>query len=186
MTDRDVLCSALRLIGRESIALDIEDDGYPSGEEYDVACTLMYCISATADEVARYYLPLVRTQTLSSDDGLYSFSDFEKEPVRIIKVTSGGRPVKYSLYTGYLKTAAKSIEVEYYYTPGKFLYPEDEWQPVEMDNGDVIALGAAAEYCLICGEASVAQMWEERYHAALDRARTRSAAALKIPPRRWV
>lgn len=185
MTDVEVLCGALRKIGRESIALDIEDGSYPSGEEGDVVTTLMYCISAAENELARYYFPLKHVQSLSSQNGVYDFSAFEHTPVKILRVTSGGSPVKYTLCAGCLKTAARQIEAEYCYLPPKRQFGE-EIPPSEMWHGEIAEIGAAAEYSLISGEPSVAQMWEERYRLAIDRARKTAADGMYIPPRRWV
>lgn len=185
MTDLDIVCRALRFLGRDGTALDIEDGGEPYGEEYDIFCTLFYCVYAAADELARYYLPLRCSETLASEDGKYMFSSFGRNPVRIERVLSGGREIGFRQYAGYIEADAAKIEVEYSYAPKKREIDFEAEAP-ELEYGDIIALGATAEYCLIDGEAALAEMWEKRYREAISRAQLTSGCKPAIPPRRWV
>lgn len=186
MSIRDILYSALRRIGREDIAIDMEGGGEPEGEAAEVVQTLIYCINATEDELARYYFPLKCTETLySSENKTFYFADFLHTPVRILEVKSCGRDISYELQTNCIAADAQKIEITYFYTPKKKTL-EDESQFGETGDGYITALGAAAEYCLICGEASMAEVWETRYREAIDRARKKSDAGAYIPPRRWI
>lgn len=190
MTIRDILISALRRIGREELANDVEDGGEPVGEGADVVQTMLYCINATEDELARYYFPLKCTETLvSKNDNLFYFSDFLHTPVRILGVKSSGAEIKFELCTNYITAGAAEIEITYMYAPAKkTIYDSSEFG--DMGDGNITALGAAAEYCLICGEASLAEMWETRYREAIDRVRKvadkAEAQRAYIPPRRWI
>ena len=189
MTIRDILVSALRRIGREELANDIETGGEPVGEGGEVVQTMLYCINATEDELARYYFPLKCTETLDSTNKTFHFSDFSHTPVRILGVKSGGADVSYELLTNYLVADCSEIEITYTYAPAKKTI-EDSSEFGEMGDGNITSLGAASEYCLICGEASLAEVWETRYREAIDRARRATdkaeSAAAYIPPRRWI
>ena len=185
MSIRDILYSALRRIGREDIALDLEGGGEPEGEAADVVQTLMYCINATEDELARYYFPLKCTETLYSENKTFYFAGFSHTPVRILQVKSGGRDLPYELQTNCITAGADKIEITYFYAPKKKAL-DDESQFGETGDGYITALGAAAEYCLICGEASMAEVWETRYREAIDRARKTSNPGAYVPPRRWI
>lgn len=189
MTIRDILISALRRIGREDLACDIENDGEPVGEGGEVVQTLLYCINATEDELARYYFPLKCTETLNSRNNVFYFSDFSKIPVRIIEVKSDGKEVDYRLRPDGIAADCSRIEITYDYAPAKKT-ADGKSEFGEIGDGNITSLGAAAEYCLICGEASLAEVWETRYREAIDRAqRTISKAEARtayIPPRRWV
>ena len=44
----------------------------------------------------------------------------------------------------------------------------------------------AVEYCLICGEISMAEMLEIRYHEAIDRVQRKKNSEVYVPPRRWI
>lgn len=189
MTIRDILISALRRIGREELASDVEDGGTPAGEGAEVVQTMLYCINATEDELARYYFPLKCTETLNSQNNTFYFSNFSHMPVRILYVQSGGRDIEYQLLTNCITASEAEIEITYMYAPSKkTLDGISEFG--DMGDGNITSLGAAAEYCLICGEASLAEVWETRYREAIDRARNASQREeLKrayIPPRRWI
>ena len=186
MTIRDILLSALRRIGRDDIISDMGGGGIPRGEMRDVVDTLLYCINATEDELARYYFPLKCTETLySSADNLFYFSDFSHTPVRIVSVKSGGAEISYELKTNCLAAGAKKIEITYFYTPAKKTL-DDASEFGDMADGDITALGAAAEYSLLCGELSMAETWETRYREAIDRARKTANTGAYVPPRRWI
>lgn len=186
MTIRDILISALRRIGREDIADETERGGTPDGEAGDVVQTLLYCINATEDELARYYFPLKCTETLySNEDKIFNFSEFLHTPVKIFGVKSGGREIEYELRTNCLAADAKSIEVTYGYAPAKKTLADNS-EFGDIGDGNITALGAAAEYCLICGESALAEVWETRYREAIDRARKNCNWCAYIPPRRWI
>lgn len=189
MTIRDILISALRRIGREDLAVDMEDGGEPVGEGGEVVQTLLYCINATEDELARYYFPLKCTETLNSTNKTFNFSSFSHTPVRILQVKSGGKEVAHQLQTNCLTADYAQIEVTYFYAPAKkTVYGSSEFG--DLGDGNITSLGAAAEYCLICGEASLAEVWETRYREAIDRAQRAvgksDARQSYIPPRRWI
>lgn len=185
MTIRKILSGALRRIGREEIADDIDDEGEPWGENGEVVKTLLYCINAVEDELARYYFPLTHTEAISSENGFFAFSSFAYTPIKILGVKSGGRETDYKLLKDGLSAQGGEIEVTYNYVP----YPktmEDSSDFGDIFDGEITVLGAAAEYCLICGEAALAEVWETRYRESIDRARRINGRGAHLPPRRWV
>lgn len=185
MTIKEVIVSALRKIGREDLADSIEDGGEPAGEGGEVVQTLLYCVNATEDELARYYFPLRFCEKLTSSDNKFDFSSFTHTPVRIERVETGGRSVKFELYAGGFCAAAREVEVTYLYTPAKKTIDERS-EFGDMADGNVCSLGAAAEYCLINGETALAEVWETRYREAIDRAQRARNLGAYIPPRRWI
>lgn len=189
MTIKEVIIGALRRIGREDIAQDMEDGGEPLGENAEVVSTLLYCVNATEDELARYYFPLKYTQTVTSHDNVFPFSQFHRTPVRILGVKSGGKDIKYGIYGNGIDSGisaeAEEIEVTYHYTPQKKEL-EDDSEYGCLSDGNITGLGAASEYCLLMGETGLAKMWEERYRDAIDRARSKWHWSAHIPPRRWI
>ena len=186
MLIRDILIGALRRIGREELARDIENDAEPSGEDADTVSTLMYCINATEDELARYYFPLKCTETLyAKTSKTFNFSDFSHTPVKILSVKSGGERIDFELRTNCLIADARQAEITYCYAPSKKgMYGQSEFGNV--GEGRIVELGAASEYCQISGEAALAEVWETRYREAIDRARKTYNVGGYIPPRRWV
>ena len=185
MKIQDVIVSALRHIGREDIALLLDDGDRPYGEQSEVVNTLLYCVHATEDELARYYFPLKCVETLNSQNGEFSFENFSHIPVRISKVMVDGREIEFTLTTKAVVAAAQRAEIEYYYVPEKKSMDYNCAFGDTFDN-NITALGAAAEYCLICGEASLAEALETRYREAIERAQKASKQGAFLPPRRWV
>lgn len=186
MLIQDILRGALIYLGKEDIADYIDDGGTPGGEDAEVVNTLMYCINAVEDELARYYFPLKYTEKLTSDgNNIFNFSSFSRTPVKILHVKSKGREIEYELQTNCLVAKAAEIEITYFYAPKrKLLDGRSEFG--DMGDGKITALGAAAEYCLVCGEVSMAEVLETRYREAIDRARKNLDKGVYIPPRRWV
>lgn len=185
MTIRDIMTRALRYIGREDIAVDIEDGGEPWGDDVEVVTTLLYCVNAVEDELARYYFPLEYTEELSSGDKLFTFDSFSHTPVKIIRVVCGGKEIAYEVTAEGITADAETVEITYHYAPPKKEIDDDSEFGATGD-GNITALGAAAEYCLICGEASLAEVWETRYREAIDRVQSQLGRSAFIPPRRWI
>lgn len=182
---QDILINALTRIGREDVALFVEEGLEPGGENDEVVKIMMYCINAVEDELARYYFPLTHTETLRSKDGNFKFADFTKTPVKILKVTHGCKNIKYELQPNLLIADKNEIEVTYCYTPKKKLQ-DGQSEFGTIGDGIITALGAAAEYCFICGEVSLAEALETRYHEAIDRAQRQQKSSVYVPPRRWI
>lgn len=185
MKIKDVMVSALRRIGREELAADVEDGGSPTGESAEIIKTLLYCINATEDELARHYFPLVAVENFSTNKNKLKFTSFAHTPVKILAVKSDGKEINFSIFPDCIEAEAAELEIRYMYAPAKKEL-NDESEFGALADGNLTSLGASAEYCLICGETSLAEVWETRYRAAIDRAQKENRSAVYIPPRRWV
>lgn len=173
----------------ESGATDGGADGnaasVPAYDESETE-TLLYCVNAVEDELARYYFPLKATETLSSQSGIYYFKSFAKRCIKILSVTSNGERCDFEVFPEYLRADAKEITVEYDYSPQlKTVDGDSEYDGVKVSE-NLIAKGAASEFCLIRGEMSLAELWESKYRQEIDLARKNGAAFGTLPPRRWV
>ena len=186
MKVKDVIASALRLIGRAEL---IDDISSPTLSDYEdaaeVISTLLYCFNAVEDELSRKYIPLVTSEEMLSPDTKFPYSDFQHYPLRIKRVTVDGRGVGFEVFHRYLQVDAKKIVTEYEYVPKRKKVDD------ESDYGDdvgeyLIALGIASEFSVINGEAEMADIWEKRYREQLDRVQRSLRVCASIPPRRWV
>lgn len=185
MTIKQVLISALRLVGRDDIAYLYEDDSCEDSEDEELVRTLVYCINATENELARYYFPILRTQRLTSEDGFFPFSSFEYTPVRILSVKSAGKLKKFETEADGIRVQAKEIEVAYHSLPGKKSV-EDESEYAWLGDENITALGAAAEFQLIWGRPESSDAYERRYRDAINRAISKRKNGAVLPPRRWI
>ena len=187
MKVKDVIASALRLIGRPELIPDLSKPS-SSGEDdsNEVIETLLYCFNAVEDELAHKYIPLVTREEIISPDKRYFYTTFQRHPVKIKKVKSlDGDNLKFEVFALYMATEAKEIIVEYEYAPRpKNL---DGMSDYDDEVGEyLIALGIASEYCVINGEAERADGWEKKYRARLDGVQSALPVCSSIPPRRWI
>ena len=186
MKIKEIVFTALKLLGRGDIASALEKGETLSEEATRTADSLLYCVNAVIDELARYYFPLVHKEQLYLTLGKVNFSEFTFRPVKILNVTANGKKTEFKVYPQYLTAGGVSIEVEYEYAPDKKGL-EDNCDYAGFDVSErLIADGAVAEFCILNGEVSASEYWEGEYRREIDRARSKYRKAAKIPPRRWV
>ncbi|MDE6356834.1 MAG: hypothetical protein K2L67_06285 [Clostridia bacterium] len=186
MKIKEIVTTALNLLGRADVAKALENGEELLKEANCAAETVLYCVNAVLDELARYYFPLTFKETLYLTDGRVAFKDFSVRPVKLLKVTANGREIAFGATPQYLTADGAQIEVEYEYSPDKKPMDGDcDYAGVEV-GARLIAAGAASEYCILNGEAGAAEYWEGEYRREIDRARAKFKKPLKIPPRRWV
>ena len=186
MKVKDIIASALRLIGRAELIRDISDplwSDYEDAEE--VIETLLYCFNAVEDELSRKYIPLIASEEMLSPDTKFSYSDFQHCPLKIRSVTVDGKKAVFEIFPKFMQVSAKKIFTEYEYVPKRKKVADDS------DYGDdvgeyLIALGMASEYSVINGEAEMADIWEKKYRTRLDEVQRMLPVCACIPPRRWV
>lgn len=186
MKVKEVIIRAAVYAGRSDVAELAANDETEIAEADEAVKTLLYCLNAVEDELARHYFSLVATEVMSSTSGYYYFEDFKRRPVKILSVNSGGAEVPYTLNPLSIKCSAKIIEVKYEYVPERHGLDGEVGFTDERATIKLLAAGTASEYCLINGETSLAQTWEEVYRQEIDEIRRKSLAAVKFPPRRWV
>ena len=185
MEVRNVIASALRLIGRAELISALSDKNSADAEGQELIETLLYCFNAVEDELARKYIPLTASEEKSSSNTQFLYSSFNRYPVRIKRVTVDGKQTRFEVFTKYMTVQAKNIVVEYEYAPARKTIDGSS------DFGDevgeyLIALGIASEYCVINGEAEMADKWEKKYRTQLDRVQRALPVCANIPPRRWI
>lgn len=186
MKVKNVIASALRLIGRTELIDDLTNPGKSGMEDSEeVKSTLLYCFNAVEDELARKYIPLIAREEIRSPDNRFFYSTFSHNPVKIRRVTADGERIPFEVFTLYMYAEARKIVVEYEYAPS------EKGIDNVSDFGDevgeyLIALGMAAEYTVINGETEMADRWEKRYRAQLDSVQRALPVCANIPPRRWI
>ncbi len=185
MKVKDVILSALSVLGRRDIAALLKAGGTLTAGDAEVVETLLYCFNATEDELARKYFPLVCTDTVISSNGEFNYTIFLHAPVKINKVIADGKEVEFELFPKFMRVDAKKITVEFEYAPAKKTIDGDSDFGSEVGEY-LLALGSVAEYCLINGETEAAEIWEEKYRRHIDGAQKRLPSGGTIPPRRWI
>lgn len=185
MTVKEMICRTMRLTGRVAAADSLESTA-PSDEAVRLKRALLTYLNAVLDELARGYFPLDTEEEMSSEDGVYAFSDFLKEPVKINRVTDGKNPVKWHISPDYLHTDAKNITVYYEYLPPVLSDTDEFFYPVFAVGPRLVEYGMAAEYFLVAGDGEAYAAWESKYRAEIEALLSRSSVKERIPPRRWI
>ncbi len=185
MKVKDVIASALNLLGRADLVSALSANSKADKEGQELINTLVYCFNAVEDELARHYIPLTEKEEMQSPDKLFYYSSFGRNPVNIKRVTEDGKKVRFEIFATYMQADAENICVEYDYAPvRKELDGESDYG--EEVGEYLIALGMAAEYSYINGEAELASQWENKYRERLDKLQRTLPVCEKIPPRRWI
>lgn len=186
MTIKEIVICAFKLLGRNDIAQTLSDGGTADGECADKLETMLYCVNAVEDELVRYYFPLKKAEEFVSSDGKFAFDKFAERPIKILSVKSAGKETEYSLFPQYLQCGKSCITVEYEYAPQKKALSGISAFDGTAVGEQLIASGAAAEYCLISGAVNLSKTWESHYRCEIDCAREKFRTYAYIPPRRWV
>lgn len=185
MKVKDVIISALKILGRGEVAAALSEGGTLTDEESETVDTMLYCFNAAEDEVARKYMPLFFKEELEASDGEYFYESFMHAPVKINRVTAYGKEIDFELFPFYMVAGSDKITVEYQYAPAKKKLENSSDFGAEVSEY-LLALGAASEYCLINGETEAAQLFEKKYRREIDSAQGKLPSCKDIPPRRWI
>lgn len=186
MKVKDIILKALKYAGREDVCAALSEVAAPEGECAEAVETMLYCFAAVEDELARFYFPLTATEKFSEITRQFRFEKFGHRPIKILKVSSGGKKINYELFTSYLKAGAVTVEIEYSYSPSKKTIDGDCDFPEESVSEKMLAAGTAAEYCLICGEMGLAEYFEKAYRREINAVARRTLSNTVFPPRRWI
>lgn len=184
MLVKNVILSALSLVGREDIARCLIGEESLGEEQSEALSALLHCYNAVEDELARLYFPLVDEQECEMKEGTLYFNVLPHAPVKILALFKEGKKTKFRLYPQYLRGASGRAVVRYCYAPEKKEL-EDAAELTEPVSERMMSYGVAAEYCLICGSLECAEAWESKYRdeiAANRGARTGGP----IPARSWI
>lgn len=186
MTFKQIIKNALVFSGRVDLVDAFETENEQDDETREAVETLLFCVNAVEDELARNYIPLKASQSVSSTDGKISYSGLSKHAIKILSVKKDGKNVAFKQSSSGFETEAGTVTVEYNYAPArKEITGESEFS--DYDAGQcLVAAGAASEYCLIRGDATGAQIWEKKYRSEIESAVKRRPVAGMLPPRRWV
>jgi hypothetical protein len=156
----------------------------PEGD--DRAEMLKKCCNLIYRSTAQNFLPLEHKETVHTQGGVLFFKDLSRDIIFLKGVTGGGMKISYKVFPDRIETAADPVTVRYTYLPA-----EVEGEGVLDYTGKsgrvgarLLAFGAAAEFCLICGLYDDAAVWDARYNEAV-RAAQRKDGETRIKGRKW-
>ncbi len=186
MKVKEVICEALRLVGRDDVADAISAGQTLTDEKSRIKRAFLTYLNSVLDELARGYFPLDAQEDMSSSNGRFAFADFNYGPIKIRRVKSGGKDVKWSVIPDYLLADADSITVYYEYAPPTLAENDDFDYPAYAVGKNLVEYGMVAEHYLVLGAASESGAWEEKYRDEIEALLARCSLRDRIPPRRWI
>jgi len=188
MTVKQVICRALRLVGRDDAADAIERTDYAElPEEYLRLCrAFLTYLNSVCDELSRRYFPLTAEENLTLSAGKASLSSLTYAPVKIRTVKADKKPIAWHICGSELYAEAEEAEVLYEYVPNEFSVSDDFENPFTGIGESALEYGMAAEHFLVIGEAQASLVWENKYREAAEAAAARAACGGFIKKRWWL
>ncbi len=147
MTLKDVLSAALTYVGMDADILD--EEGASADEDVKL---MVKCTGFALDEISSEYLPIECVQQVTSQDKKVNYSALYHQPLRVKKVSRGGKSVPFKARPGYIEVEEDGTFLAEYTClpdhPSAFTDEVTLALPVPVKT---VALGAASQYCLITG-----------------------------------
>ena len=154
---------ACHLLTAAKTNLNIED------EDHDTL--LLFCLNNVLNEVASEFIPVYHEEKLSVLNNKADITQLTKIPIKITSVMcdKGSIPFVETPFELKLKHfGSGEVIVTYSYLP-VVADPEDEL-PYRENLIRALSFGLAAEYCLVNGPDSEAELWDIRYKDAIKEA----------------
>lgn len=186
MQVKNVICEALRLVGRDDAADAISGNKTLTDEVSRLKRACLTYLNAVLDELARGYFPLLTSEELETDEGDIDFGEFCYKPIEIKRITVDGKDVEWHISPDYLHVDAETVTVYYAYTPDELSEYSEFFYPDFAVGERLVEYGIAAEYFLVLGDASSSAAWENKYRNEIENLLSHSKVKGRIPPRRWI
>lgn len=186
MKVKEVICQALRLVGRDDMADDMQNDVALSAEFTRLKNTFLTYFNSVLDELARGYFPVSYEEETELVDGKIAVSSFGRRAVRIKRVLEGKKPVEWHISAGYLYADGEKVTVCYEYSPEPLGEADEFSYPEFAVSERLVEYGMAAEYFLVAGCAEESRLWEQKYRDEIEALISRCVVKPLVPPRRWI
>lgn len=186
MTVNEILIIAAELVGESDVAVYLSGKA-PQDAEYckNTVALFKRCYDITVDELACEFFPLLQTEKVSAADGKIFYKDLLFTPLRIRNVRcENGEKCAYKLNIDYLSVNKPHVEIVYEYRPKKQKLTDTAYYTDGILGEYGLSYGIAAEFCLERGRITDADIWQNKYAAAV-KGRLRERKNLKIPARNW-
>lgn len=186
MTVKEVICEALRLVGREDVADAISGTSALTSEQTRLKRAFLTYFNSVFDELARGYFPLSAHEEFYTETGIVALSSFSLRPVRVKKVLKDGKQIDWQLCVKGIEAEAGNLTIFYEYAPNTFSENDTFGYPQFAVSEKLVEYGIVAEHYLVLGDAVSSKAWEEKYRDEIEALLARSTVKERIPPRRWI
>lgn len=189
----EILTLLLRVswcLGREDLipVFGSEESGL-SAEERLERDALLRAYNFVENEVALDYCAIRKEETVEVCENRIYYTAFSCVPVHIRKVICGGYLARFAAYPAYILMSdgwqgAATVVYDCIPTTKSSFDEESELSACGV-SARLLALGVAAQYCLVNGETGRAAVWDKKFRDAL-RAKNLLRRTVSIRSRRWV
>ncbi|MGN1060204.1 MAG: hypothetical protein ACI4QN_00575 [Candidatus Coproplasma sp.] len=186
MMVKEIICQALRLVGRDDAADAIVGTAELSAEVTRIKNAFLTYFNSVVDELARGYFPPSAQEEVTFTNGKKSLSSFSRRVVRIKKILVGDKAIEWHILAGYLYADVENATVYYEYAPNPLKEGDEFFYPEFAVSERLVQYGMAAEHYLVLGCADESRLWEERYRDEIEALIARCTVKPRIPPRRWI
>ena len=184
ITMKDCIKLAVTLLSIEELPEEVfAENAEISDSQQKLLDILTSCGNLVYSEMAAEFMPVSFCETVTTADGVIPFSALSKRCIDVIEVKKDKTKLAFSLKNNALVTGSGEITVTYTYLPEKIPFEGVFDYSYGRLSDRVLALGVAAEYCLISGQYADALVFDKRYKdslIALSRKKN-----YRIPARRW-
>lgn len=189
MTVNEVICKALRLVGRDDVANAVSsgDDDELTAEYARIKRAFLAYYNSVLCELSRGYFPLERQDDVVCREGGFALSALPFKPVKIKKVVYEEKNLPFTLSEGYVRTCASgTVAVVYDYFLDEAAATDEFCYPFPGVDENMITFGMAAEYRLVNGEPDEAALWENKYRSEIEALISRGTERRRVPARSWI
>lgn len=208
MTVKDVICKALRLLGKDDIAKDISYS-FENNTAINAECERYYKLfMLLADSVERElysgYFPDATTVELTVTNGVCDLSTLSLPFVKVVKLTdcaTDGEVKNFEVKDQSLliSDSLQTVRLTYEYTSKGYDGFRDEIdESKKYLSPDVMVAGMVAEYYCTIGDTVNAALWQEKYENKIKLIRESGnyvpysapqvspSKSVSLPRRRWI
>lgn len=143
------------------------------------------CVKSTVEEIADEFIPLMRVATATAVDREIVLSDLDENVNRVFSVKSGERERAFKCrYDRLIVPQDGDYAVAFSVAPAFGTLNDDICYTHSLISTRIIAFGVARDFCIITGRTDEANVWEQRFKAALE-SKLSTKKFIKLKRRGW-
>ena len=160
---------------------DIENISFSEDEQKKIKKLLSLLDLVTSEAATER--PLTCEETLKSENGKLMLKNLGEKLLSVVSIKNeNGRRLNYKIFSSYISVEAESVKIRYTYLPKKATIDSEVETHLPLR---ILAFALAREICLSEGLNEDADIFEERYKAALSLLPSLKRRA-SVSGRRWL
>ena len=166
MTVKEIIKNTAAMIGREDVIKYLEEGEKASIGKDTLASVdiLTRLLNLVVNELACSYIPMIKAEKVTSNDGKIYHKNLSETPLRILSVyDEDGNSIDFKVDSLYTETSRGAVNVEYSYTPTVYGIDEEIGYSEKDVSMNVLCYGLAAEFAVSQGSFDEAVTWHGRY-----------------------